>query len=137
MTLEHEQTHPAEWDTVCLSVSGKGAKCESYRRCCSAVSWSGIALSIRAMRAETEWGHNAFLDYVDRWHYEAGSIDEVNKNVMVANYDAVEWAGVEPWLQGDSGTCESAFTAGMWNAYRRQFDRRIFRNVRLHTEVEP
>lgn len=86
---------------------------EAYRRCCSSVSWSGIALAIHAMNIVNEWNHQPFLDYVDRWHYEAGAIDEANMTIIHNYYPTLGG--------GDSGSTESAFTSDMWEAYRDDF----------------
>lgn len=43
---------------------------ESYRICCTAVSWVGEALMAREMKAIKLWNHDAFFDYVDRWMRE-------------------------------------------------------------------
>lgn len=42
-----------------------------YRQCCTARYWGGIFMSILVMDLATEWDHDAFLDYFDRYvHYE-------------------------------------------------------------------
>lgn len=41
--------------------------CEDYRNCCTSVTWVGEALAVRAMGLESAWGHDPWLDYVDRW----------------------------------------------------------------------
>jgi hypothetical protein len=116
---EHEETNPCQWRTVAVSAGG-GEKMESYRRCCSSGSWSGIALAIRAMDAVSAWGHQPFLDYVDRWHKEQGAIDNTNRAVMQGCYDAGTWT-TDPWNSGNSGETESAFTSEMWFKYRLTF----------------
>jgi hypothetical protein len=116
---EHEGTHPCQWRTVAVAAGG-GEKMETYRRCCSSGSWSGIALAIRAMGGISEWGHQPFLDYVDRWHNEAGSIDAANTAVMQSCYNAATWT-TTPWDDGGSGGTESAFTTDMWNKYRSTY----------------
>jgi len=117
--LEHEEKYPSLWPTVAVSAGG-GQKMEVYRRCCSSNSWSGIALSIRAMEAENLWGHLAFLDYVDRWHNEAGAIDKVNEAVVNSCYDPNTWS-LNPVGAGASGGTESAFTSDMWNLFRKMY----------------
>lgn len=44
--------------------------CEGYRTCCTAKGWTGIALAVRLMNAESIWNNQSFLDYTDRWVYE-------------------------------------------------------------------
>jgi hypothetical protein len=117
---EHEETHPSQWRTVAVAAGG-GEKMETYRRCCSSVSWSGIALSIRAMGATKAWGHDAFLDYVDRWHKEAGVIDKSNQTVMLSCYDPTTWS-TNPGKENSSGGTESAFTTDMWEMHRATFN---------------
>lgn len=39
----------------------------NYRRCCSAISWSGVTLAMRAMGLRAAWNQPAFFDYVDRY----------------------------------------------------------------------
>ena len=109
---EHEETHPSNWDNIAVPAGG-GDLMEAYRRCCSSVSWSGIALAIHAMNIVNEWNHQPFLDYVDRWHYEAGAIDEANMTIIHNYYPTLGG--------GDSGSTESAFTSDMWEAYRDDF----------------
>ncbi|MEN8118171.1 MAG: T9SS type A sorting domain-containing protein, partial [Bacteroidota bacterium] len=39
----------------------------AYRRCCTMSSMQGVALAIHIMGLKENWGHNAFLDYLDRF----------------------------------------------------------------------
>lgn len=39
----------------------------NYRRCCSAISWSGVTLAMRALGLRDAWNQPAFFDYVDRY----------------------------------------------------------------------
>ncbi len=110
--LEYEDAYPSEWGDRAVS-AGTGYKMEDYRRCCSSNSWSGIALSIHVMHAEEEWNHNAFLDYMDRWHYEVGVIDTAN--IAVIRQYSTSF-GYEP-----GGMTESSFTSDMWNTYRSNY----------------
>ena len=43
---------------------------ESYRRCCTCISWVGQATVMKLMNAEDNWNHPAFFDYVNRWMTE-------------------------------------------------------------------
>ena len=43
---------------------------ESYRRCCTSISWVGQALALHLLKAEKAWEHDAFFDYCDRWMHE-------------------------------------------------------------------
>jgi len=40
---------------------------EAYRRCCTSLAWVGQALAARLLGAQTDWGHDSFFAYVDRW----------------------------------------------------------------------
>jgi len=56
----YEHLPPTEWK--------QGQKTsESYRRCCTSGAWVQEALALRLLHAEAAWGHDAFLDYMDRW----------------------------------------------------------------------
>ncbi len=112
----HEQADPSNWHNMYVAQQGTdgAGKLEKYRRCCSSNSWSGIALSIRAMDATSQYNHNAFLDYVDRWHDEAGAVDAANRATINSNgYDCSAW--------GNSGGTESAFTSDMWSQHRKKY----------------
>ncbi|MEN8191672.1 MAG: FlgD immunoglobulin-like domain containing protein [Bacteroidota bacterium] len=39
----------------------------AYRRCCTMSSMQGVALAVHIMELKENWGHNAFLDYLDRY----------------------------------------------------------------------
>src|SRR5690606_70863 len=38
-----------------------------YLHCCNGPSFTGAALTIRLLRGENYWNHNAFFDFTDRW----------------------------------------------------------------------
>ena len=59
----YEEKPPEQWEQW-------DKTSESYRTCCTAVSWVGIALVAREMKAIKLWDHDAFFDYVDRWMRE-------------------------------------------------------------------
>ena len=67
-----ETTHPSRWpnDGKGTKFSNPGRTAEGYRRCCTSHAWIATALSIRIMRAESIWNHNAFVDYCNRWMTE-------------------------------------------------------------------
>ncbi|MBW8888895.1 MAG: hypothetical protein JF616_14160 [Fibrobacteres bacterium] len=46
--------------------------CDDYRICCTSHTWVGQALAAHILRAEDDWDHPAFFDYVDRWVAEGG-----------------------------------------------------------------
>jgi len=53
---------------------------ESYRVCCTAVSWVGTVLAARYMNSIKLWGHDAHFDYVDRWMREDDLFKEARGN---------------------------------------------------------
>ena len=67
-----EPVHPSQWpdDGRGSKFSNPGRTAEAYRRCCTSHAWIATALSIRIMRAEAVWNHDAFGDYCDRWMTE-------------------------------------------------------------------
>jgi hypothetical protein len=81
----YEHTPPSQWK------DGQNTS-ESYRRCCTSVGWVAQALTLRLMRAEKAWNHEAFLDYVDRWMYEDdGAFVKTIKEATGRDHDK-EWA---------------------------------------------
>ena len=97
----YEHLHPSKWP---------GLLGENYRRCCTSVAWVGQALAIRILHAEAIWGHDAFLDYVDRWMTEDDTqhIRQI-KEATGADYSA-------PWLR--QRQCWDPFVEQMWARYR-------------------
>jgi len=70
----YEHKDPKTWGGLGSGETRNGDKMsESYRRCCTSVGWIAQALTIRLMKAEKTWNHDAFLDYCDRWMYEDDS----------------------------------------------------------------
>jgi hypothetical protein len=88
----YEQMPPAEWKTG-------NRTSESYRRCCTSLSWVAQALTLRLMHAEKVWNHDAFFDYVDRWMYEP---------------DTANWR--DTWQR--QGQAWDAFVNEMWAKHR-------------------
>ncbi len=39
----------------------------AYQVCCTSMPWKYTALAIRMLGLTQEWGHDSFLEYVDRW----------------------------------------------------------------------
>ncbi|MEX0887732.1 MAG: hypothetical protein WD009_14975 [Phycisphaeraceae bacterium] len=60
----YEHLEPRDWPGNNRTMS------ESYRRCCTSISWVGQALAVRLLEAERVWDHAAFFAYVDRWMTE-------------------------------------------------------------------
>ncbi len=67
-----EPVHPSKWpdDGRGTKFSNPGRTAEAYRRRCTSHAWIATALTIRIMRAEEVWNHDAFGDYCDRWMTE-------------------------------------------------------------------
>jgi hypothetical protein len=110
----YEQLEPSKWPLL-----GKEQLGESYRRCCTSVSWVGEALSMRLLKAENAWNYPAFFDYVDRWMTEndTTAIAEIKAQT---GYDySANWerqGQTRYWLQGQIP--QYTFIDDMWAAYR-------------------
>jgi len=99
----YEHTPPSQWK------DGANTS-ESYRRCCTSVGWVAQALALRLMHAEQMWGHDAFLDYVDRWMYEDdAAFVKIIKEATGRDHDK-EWAR--------QGQAWDAFVNEMWAKHR-------------------
>jgi hypothetical protein len=112
----YEQLQPANWPLI----NPTEQLGESYRRCCTSVSWVGEALTIRIMHAENVWNYPAFFDYVDRWMTEddTQAIAEI-KAQSGFDYSA-NWerqGQTRYWLQGEFP--QYTFIDDMWAAYRQ------------------
>ncbi len=59
----YEHLPPSQW-------TREQCQSEEYRRANTSSSWVGQALTLRILKAENAWGHDAFFDYVDRWMLE-------------------------------------------------------------------
>jgi hypothetical protein len=97
----YEHLQPKDW----ISQIG-----ESYRRCCTSLSWVGEALAARLLNAEEAWDHPAFFDYVDRWMMEDDSefVDIIEEQTGVSYH--ASWAR--------QGQAWDDFVEEMWAAYR-------------------
>ncbi|MGC8642765.1 MAG: hypothetical protein ACP5XB_23140 [Isosphaeraceae bacterium] len=103
----YEHLHPSAWKE-------DQNTSEAYRRCCTSVGWVAQALAIRLMHAEKAWGHDAFLDYVDRWMFE-NDADFVKTIQRATGRDHdKEWAR--------QGQAWDALTNEMWARHRRTLD---------------
>jgi hypothetical protein len=111
----YEQLQPRDWPVLAPSGSQLG---ESYRRCCTSVSWVGEALAIHLLHAESIWNHPAFFDYVYRWMTEddTQAIAEIKKQTG-ADYGQ-DWARqrqTRVFLHNQ--VSYPNFIDDMWNAY--------------------
>ena len=112
----YEQLQPSAWPLI----NGNEQLGESYRRCCTSVSWVGEALTVHLMHAESVWNYPAFLDYADRWMDEsdAQAVAEI-KAQSGFDYSA-NWerqGQTRFWLQGEFP--QYTFIDDMWTAYRQ------------------
>ena len=84
---------------------------ESYRRCCTSLSWVGQALALRILHGEEAWHHPAFFDYVDRWMTEDDAEHvKIIKQARGWNFSA-SWARQrQAW---------DKFVEDMWHKYRK------------------
>jgi len=99
----YEHMPPSQW-------KGGQNTSESYRRCCTSVSWAAQALALRLMHAGNAWNHEAFFDYVDRWMYEDDTaFVKTLKTATGKDYDQ-EWAR--------QGQAWDAFVNEMWAKHR-------------------
>jgi hypothetical protein len=77
----YEHLPPAEWK------AGQNTS-EAYRRTSTTVGWPAQALTLRLMKAEKAWAHDAFLDYADRWMLEPdAAFVKTLKEVTGKDYD--------------------------------------------------
>ncbi len=88
----YEHLHPTRWT---------GWIGTSYRGNMTSNTWVGTALAVRILQLEDEWGHDAFLDYCDRWMHEP---DPGYRNP----YD----------LSKQGNTYDNPLFKAMWDAWR-------------------
>jgi hypothetical protein len=113
----YEQLQPGVWPlTTGASPYQLG---ESYRRCCTSVSWVGEGLAARLLGAVDSWSHPAFFDYVDRWMTE----DDTRAVADILGQSGFDYSAnwqrqgqTRFWLQGQFP--QSSFVDDMWQVYR-------------------
>ena len=101
----YEHLQPAQWP------GPKPTQSESYRRCCTSISWVGTALAARIMNAKKMWDHDVYFDYVDRWMTEddSAALAEIKKQLgsdLSGQRQGVTW---------------DKFVDDMWSAYRIKY----------------
>jgi hypothetical protein len=113
----YEQLAPTAWPVLTPPGEQLG---ESYRRCCTSVSWVGEALAARLLGMQGIWNYPAFFDYVDRWMFEPGDATDTTTIKSETGYDyTASWEAegqTEGWLQGEFP--QYTFIDDMWAAYR-------------------
>jgi hypothetical protein len=113
----YEQLQPKDWPLT--APTGGYQLGESYRRCCTSVSWVGEALAMRLLGAVDTWNHTAFFDYVDRWMRE----DDTQAVADILSQSGFDYSSnwerqgqTRYWLQGEFP--QASFVDDMWKAYR-------------------
>ena len=112
----YEHLAPSAW---------KNTLGESYRRCCTSVSWVGEALAARLIPGmEAIWNHPQFFAYVDRWMFSP------DDPLDLATIQSATGMTTDPdFMQGQSWKILSGggyyqphrtFVDEMWAAYRRR-----------------
>ena len=110
----YEHLAPSAW---------KNTLGESYRRCCTSVSWVGEALAVRLIPGlQAAWNHPQFFAYVDRW------MNTPDDPQDLANILSGTGMAIDPdFMQGQSWKILSGggyykphrtFVDEMWAAYR-------------------
>lgn len=100
----YEHLPPTEWK------EGQNTS-EAYRRCCTSIAWVAQALALRLMRAESNWNHPPFFDYVDRWMYEDDAVFVEAIRTATGKDHSAAWA-----RQGQSW---DTFVDDLWRQHRR------------------
>jgi hypothetical protein len=110
----YEQLPPKDWP-----VTDTGSQLgESYRRCCTSVSWVGEALAIHLFHAENFWNHPAFFDYVYRWMTEddTQAIADIKAQTH-ADYSQGWARQKQTRVYLDNLVSDPTFIDDMWAAY--------------------
>jgi hypothetical protein len=112
----YEHLQPASW----LSTIG-----ESYRRCCTSVSWVGEALVARLIPGMREaWGHPQFFAYVDRWMHSPDSPQDLEKirnaTGMTVDPDFMQGQSWKILSGGGYYASHRTFVDDMWAAFHDQ-----------------
>jgi hypothetical protein len=103
----YEHLHPSQW-------TQGNCSSEAYRRANTSSSWVGQALVLRLLHAETNWNHDAFFDYVDRWMTED---DREHRREILKYWPKERFGDKDTWThQGDT---REPFVKTMWQKYRK------------------
>jgi cysteine-rich repeat protein len=95
---------------------------ESYRRCCTSVSWVGEALAARLIPGmEEAWNHSQFFAYVDRWMLSPdypGDLEAIEKATgMTIDPDFMQGQSWKILSGGGYYEPHRTFVDEMWAAY--------------------
>ncbi len=99
----YEHTPPSQWQ------EGQNTS-EAYRRTSTSAGWVAQALVLRLLHAGKNWGHDPFLDYVDRWMYEPDG--DFVKTIKAATGKDLD----HDWSRQGQGW--DAFVNEMWAKHR-------------------
>ncbi len=100
----YEHLQPKDWP------GPKKTQSESYRRCCTSLSWVGEALAAKMLKAESVWAHEPFFAYVDRWMTEEDTSQlKVIKESLGSDMGIRQGEVFDPWVKE------------MWKKYREDF----------------
>jgi hypothetical protein len=110
----YEHLPPSAW---------KSTLGESYRRCCTSVSWVGEALAARLIPGmQQAWNHPQFFAYVDRWMLSADDPRDLETistaTGMTIDADFLQGQSWKILSGGGYYTPHRTFVDEMWAAYR-------------------
>ena len=110
----YEHLAPSAW---------KSTLGESYRRCCTSVSWVGEALAARLIAGmQGAWNHPQFFDYADRWMLtpdDPRDLSAIQSAAgMVVDPDFQQGQSWKILSGGGYSQAHRTFIDEMWAAYR-------------------
>ena len=112
----YEHLAPSAW---------KNTLGESYRRCCTSVSWVGEALAARLIPGMQEaWNHPQFFAYVDRWMFSPDDPRDLqtiqSATGMTIDTDFMQGQAWKILSGGGYYEPHRTFVDQMWAAYRNR-----------------
>ena len=110
----YEHLTPSAW---------KNTLGESYRRCCTSVSWVGEALAARLIPGmQAAWNHPPFFAYVDRWMLTADDPSDLqtiqNATGLSIDSDFMQGQSWKILSGGGYYAPHRTFVDEIWAAYR-------------------
>jgi hypothetical protein len=98
---------------------------ESYRRCCTSVSWVGEALAARLVPGmQAAWNHPQFFAYVDRWMFSPDDPADLatiqSATGMIVDRDTYQGQSWKILSGGGYYEPYCPFVDEMWAAYRQR-----------------
>lgn len=112
----YEHLAPSAW---------KNTLGESYRRCCTSVSWVGEALAARLIPGmQATWNHPQFFAYVDRWMFSPDNPQDLatiqSATGMTVDTDFKQGQSWRILSGGGYYQPHRTFVDEMWAAYRQR-----------------